>query len=180
MVEKLMKKPETKIIIIIINLFITYLLIIFPFPFSKLSNSYLYNSIGYHYYHNIVMPEFYFYKCEQLWSMDRCMGQEKFSPWEVKNEINEFGGNWKINEFIKRKDTYPFIDIDTDALRVINESIKDSGSKHYYIIVSSAGSGDEGRKITNFAVIIFFILMNYLIYKIETVIIKKLRIKNTI
>ena len=155
--------------LLLVNFIITYTLIVFPFPFSNMEKSLMYNKIGYFYINHIVMPEYGFFKCSTFVS---CNG--KFPKHLIKVKIKEFSSEWQIKDFVKKIDYPPYrLVVNTEELNTVNESLKDSGKNYYYIITTSSGQGEEAKKVTDFFVFLVFIFLQYILYKIETYIIKK-------
>ena len=155
--------------LLLVNFIITYTLIVFPFPFSNMEKSLMYNKIGYFYINHIVMPEYGFFKCSTFVS---CNG--KFPKYLTKVKIKEFSSEWQIKDFVKKIDYPPYRLVNNiEELNTINESLKDAGKNYYYIVTSSAGQGEEAKKVTDFFVLLFFIFLQYILYKIETYIINK-------
>ena len=142
---------------------------IFPFPFSNMEKSLMYNKIGYFYVNHIVMPEYRFFKCFRFVN---CEG--KFPKHLTKVKIKEFSSEWKIKDFVKKIDYPPYrLVVNIDELNTINDSLKDAGKNYYYIITTSSGEGEEAKKVTDLFIFLVFIFLQYILYKIETYIIKK-------
>ena len=102
--------------LLLVNFIITYTLIVFPFPFSNMEKSLMYNKIGYFYINHIVMPEYGFFKCSTFVS---CNG--KFPKYLTKVKIKEFSSEWQIKDFVKKIDYPPYRLVDNiEELNTIN------------------------------------------------------------
>ena len=79
----------------------------------------------------------------------------------------------EIKDFVKKIDYPPYrLVVNIDELNTINDSLKDAGKNYYYIITTSSGEVKKQRKLPIYLFLVF-IFLQYILYKIETYIIKK-------
>ena len=130
----------------------------------------MYNKIGFFYVNYVVMPEYRFFKCSTLVICDDVKAPKHLT----KIKIKEFTTEWHIEDFVKKINYPPYrLVVNIQELNTINESLKDAGKNYYYIITTSAGQGEEAKKVTDLFVILVFIFLQYILYKIEFYIINK-------